>query len=74
MGNSCKSVLPNTCAWEQQKLKKTKQTEGDGKTKRVNIYIKKYSETNEILKAYSPPGVAHPEAADELPNEPNRHL
>ena len=36
MGNSCKSVFPNTRAWEQQELNKTKRQE-DGKKRGVSI-------------------------------------
>ena len=31
MWNSCTSVLPNTLAWEQQKLNKTKKQEEEDK-------------------------------------------
>ena len=31
------SVLPNTCSWELQDLNKTKETEKEGKKRRMNM-------------------------------------
>ena len=38
MWNPCTSVLPNTCAWEQQDCNKTIKDKGEeGKKKRMNV-------------------------------------
>ena len=47
MGNSCTSVFPNTCAWEQQEWNKTK-TDDEGKKRGVS------------MERRSPDGPSHP--------------
>ena len=54
MGNSCTSVFPNTCAWEQQERSKTmRQT----KTQKRGVSMEKSTAgTNKR----SPDGLSHP--------------
>ena len=53
MWNSCTSVLPNTCAWEQQDWNKTiKDKREEGKKKRMNVERSTVGTVNLYIKSH----------------------
>ena len=73
MRNSCTSVFPNTCAWEQQERNKT---EKEKKIRRDACAWKEVKRARKnavpkaktIAQAYLPPGSLRPQTVDEFPN------